>query len=165
MRAFRTALNDLDEGDGRRARCGDTSNRSVDRQGDAGNGRQSVASGRGYLLLAKYDTHPLDPSVEALGFEIYGVLSCNLRPYVHGCRLFLIGMTELEDHLGVTLRKSIHIANTTAQNERVVIKTEVGSIEKNDFSDLWPEPGLGIADEPSTDPLRRFLTMPKSQNL
>jgi hypothetical protein len=66
-------------------------------------------------------------------------------------------MTELEDDLGVPHGKSICPRNAAAQNERVVIETRVGSIGEDGFSDLRPEPSLGIVDEAHAGLLGGFL--------
>ena len=74
---------------------------------------------------------------QRLGFEFDAVLAGDLGPDIQrSCRL-LIRVTELEDDFGIAHGKAIHVGDPPAQDERVVVETEVGRIAENDLPDFW----------------------------
>src|SRR5579863_6014549 len=81
---------------------------------------------------------------KSLGLELDTVLTGNLGPHVQCRRLLLVWMTKLKDDFRITHRKTIHVGNPPAQNERVVVQAEVEGVAENDFPDFWSEPRLTI---------------------
>ena len=66
-------------------------------------------------------------------------------------------MTELEDDLRIANRETVHVRDSTAQDESIVVEPEIGGIAKNDLPDLRPQARLAICDEAHPDLLRRLL--------
>src|ERR1019366_4505873 len=94
---------------------------------------------------------------QRFGFELDPVLTGDLGTHIHRRGSLLIGMPELEHDFRVAHRKSVHVRDAPAQDERVVVKPEVGSVTESDFPDLRPQAGFRVRDEPDANFLRRFL--------
>src|SRR5260370_28746959 len=94
---------------------------------------------------------------QRLSFEFDPVFSRDLWPYVQRRSLLLIGMPELEDDLGIAHGKTVHVADAPPQDEGVVIKTRIRSVDKNNLPDFRPAAGLRIVCEPSFQILGRAL--------
>ncbi len=75
---------------------------------------------------------------KSLGLELDLVFAGYLWPDVKSRCLLLIRVTELEDDFGIADGKAIHVGDTPAQDERVVVEPEVGRVTEDDLPDLWP---------------------------
>ena len=73
---------------------------------------------------------------QGLTLELDDVVAEDLRSYVGlGCLLDVL-MTELEHDLRLADRKPVLVPDASAQDEGVIVKAEVRSVDEQDFADL-----------------------------
>src|ERR1700742_1414906 len=84
---------------------------------------------------------------ERFGLEFDAVFSGDIWPHIHSSRLLLVRMAVFEDDFRVAYGKAVNVRDSSAENESVVIETEVGSVAEDDLTDLGPQAGLAVLDE------------------
>ena len=68
-------------------------------------------------------------------FELDAIGASNLWPHVDLSRRLLVRVTVLENDFRIAHREAVHIGDSTAKDERIVVEPEVGGIAKNDLPD------------------------------
>jgi hypothetical protein len=94
---------------------------------------------------------------QRLELEFEAIVTVDARPHVERGGMAEIGAAVLEHDLGITDRKAVDVADTTPENEAVLVETEVWCVQKDDFADARHARGFGVVDEAELHRLRGTL--------
>src|SRR5262249_24467890 len=90
----------------------------------------------------------------------------DIRPNVRRRGPLGVRVTKLEGDFRIAHREAIHVAEPPPQNERVMIKPQVGGISERDFSDAGSPVDVVVGNVPDVEPFRRaahqFLEIPEA---
>src|SRR6185369_1257393 len=102
-------------------------------------------------------TEPADLIAQRQGLrlELQLVLAGNVRPDIQFRSLLQIRVPELEDYFRLTHGKAVFVGNAPAQDEGIVVKFVVRSVEENDLPYLGSLAHHGISGKPYTEIIGR----------
>lgn len=99
----------------------------------------SYVGARELYIVRKQQT---DPSKfifkrQELTFKLDPMITSNIGTNIHLCCFLNIGVSEFEYNLRIANWESVLINDPSAQNEGIVVKAEVGCVNKYDFTDFY----------------------------